>query len=177
MLQDLLQKPASKPFLSNPRCSHEEVGSWEKTWGVRLPEGYRTFLLELADGGRMTGGYTDFVLFPLRRVRATARAAEPFALGRSQVQERLAAARHSPTPRPIFPEFSHAWDEEEEAYPPGCLWIGRYPSFDSLFLVTSGELRGTVWCGVDGGLPERAPDGTPMTFVPWLIDAYQELCG
>jgi hypothetical protein len=71
----------------------------------------------------------------------------------------------------LFPEL--------EAYrnvnqPPGCLVFGNYPSGDALFLVMTGDLRGSVWCHVNAGVPELALSGGPIGFLAWFADALAE---
>jgi hypothetical protein len=66
---------------------------------------------------------------------------------------------------------------EEVDQPPGCLGIGQYPCADPLFLVTAGELRGSIWCAVNSGIPETDHSGEPVGFLAWFADALAEFKG
>lgn len=149
-------------YTPNPPATADALSAWEARHAVRLPEAYRRFLLEIGDGGVMPGAYCDFRLLALERVRG-AQARRAFPVGRARLRTMPAAP---------LPELEPYWEDE---LPPGCVHIGHYPSGDLLLLITAGELRGTVWCAVSGGLPEVGVSGEPLGFTAWLEEALADL--
>jgi hypothetical protein len=145
---------------------------------VTLPEDYRLFLREVGDGGWQPGSYTDFIIDPLAELRGGPSAATPFPVTAERLRKRfrqLKAEGH-PADGVLFPELSAYW--EADGQPPGCLVFGQYPSADALFLVTAGELRGSVWCGVCSGIPEMdRSSGDLVGLLAWFADALAELAG
>jgi hypothetical protein len=41
-------------------------------------------------------------------------------------------------------------------------------------MVVNGELSGTIWTGVDGGIPERDRKGNLFSFLTWFEDVLLE---
>jgi uncharacterized protein (TIGR02996 family) len=165
------------PYTPKPCLTERELTAWEAAYGVPLPEGYRLFLREVGDGGTMPGSYCDFVVRPLAEVRGGPRAATPFPVtaGRLRQRFRQLKAEGRPADGVLFPELGAFWEGADQ--PPGCLVFGQYPSGDALFLVTAGDLRGSVWCGVCCGIPEMARSGEPVEFLDWFADALAEFEG
>jgi hypothetical protein len=128
----------------------------------------------------MPGDYCDFEMWHLNPRRVDARLREPFPLSRDRFEQQMAqpqteGGRYEP-PFPELrkdPEKSEDWEE----LPPGCLPLGRYPGYDPLYLIVSGDLRGTVWCGVEGWVPELDRQGKPFDFLGWFEDALLDLSG
>jgi len=165
-------------FNLRPRLAEADLLAWEQAHGVSLPEEYRLFLREIGDGGAMPGGYCDFLLLPLAEVRGADSAAKTFPITpdrlRQGMEEFVMAGR--PPHGLSFPELAKCWEEDE--YPAGCLVFGHYPSYDWLFVITTGEFRGRVWCSVNGGLPESSrSSGEPVDFLGWFEDALSEFLG
>jgi hypothetical protein len=161
-------------YTANPCLTADQLASWEAANGVQLPEAYRLFLLEVGNGGMMPGPYCDFELLPLGADRAGPKLRGPFPITRERLQQRMAQLRAEgrPTGSALFPELvGHL----EEGLPPGCLPLGHYPSYDRLFLVVTGELRGTVWCAVSGGVPEIDRQGNLFDFLGWFEDTLLDL--
>lgn len=142
---------------------------WETTHHLRLPEAFRQFLLEVGDGGLMPGSYCDFSLEPLERMGGAATAAAPFPITRARLEAQLAVRRTGP----LLPELTDLWEQTDPL--PGCLILGRYPGGDLLFLVTAGDLAGSVWCLVSGGVPELGDDRQPRHFLDWFHHALTDL--
>jgi len=142
---------------------------------VALPDEYRGFLREVGNGGIMPGHYCDFIIHPLAEVRGGPHAATPFPVTAKRLRARMRqrAAEGWPAEGVLFPELEPYWDQIDQ--PPGCLVFGQYPSADALLLVTTGELRGSVWCGVCLGVPELTRAGEPLGFLPWFADTLDEL--
>jgi hypothetical protein len=164
-------------YTPNPPLTEEVLRIWEEVHEVTLPEQYRLFLCEVGDGGTMPGSYCDFVVEPLAGVWGGWTAATPFPITADRLRERfrLLEAEGRPADGVLFPELEAYWEEVDR--PPGCLVFGQYPSSDCLFLVTAGDLRGSVWCGVCGGIPEMDRSGNPVEFLAWFADVLAELTG
>jgi hypothetical protein len=158
-----------------PCLTEGDVCAWEDLYGVALPEQYRTFLTEIGDGGTMPGAYCDFVIEPLAKVWGRWTANEPFPVTAERARDRLQQlkAEGHPADGVLFPELQKHWDETDQ--PPGCLLFGHYPCSDALFLVTAGDLRGSVWCSVYGGTPETDRSGEPVEFLAWFAATLTDL--
>jgi hypothetical protein len=141
-------------FVPRPPITEQTVLEWEAEHAVALPEEYRLFLREIADGGVMPGSYCDFVVSALASVRGATTAAQPFPVSANRVRARFQQLEVEGRPYDgvLFPELEPIWEADNE--PTGCLVFGHYPSYDSLFLVTVGDLRRSLWCGVCYGIPE-----------------------
>src|SRR5262249_54855701 len=128
---------------------------------------------EIGDGGKMPGSYCDFVIYPLADVTGAPTAAQPFPLTVDRVWERL-RDKARPDDGVLFSELTPFW--EDGSQPPGCVVFGEYPSSDGLFLVTAGDLRGTVWRSVCDGAIEGKGDEF-MGFLDWFADVLTEFEG
>jgi hypothetical protein len=164
-------------YQPNRRLAEAELRAWEGEHGVVLPEEYRQFLRDVGDGGWMPGSYCDFIIEPLAEVRGGRSAATPFPVSIDRLRTRLRElkAKGRPSEGVLFPELEVFW--QEDAPPPGCLEFGQYPSADTLFLVTAGDLRGSVWCKVSAGVPELGRDRETVGFLDWFADVLAELQG
>ncbi|MBM4778093.1 MAG: SMI1/KNR4 family protein [Archangiaceae bacterium] len=160
---------SGRAFVPRPPLLEAGVARWESTHQLRLPEPFRRFLLEVGDGGVMPGSYCDFALHPLERMAGATTAAAPCPITRARLDERLAANRSGP----LLPELGDLWEQTDPLH--GSLMLGRYPGGDALFLVTSGDLAGSVWCLVDGGVPELGEGGQPRDFLDWFFHALTDL--
>jgi hypothetical protein len=178
-IRDLLDGSAAREvaYTPNPVLTAQDVRAWEELSGFGLPEQYRAFLTQVGNGGRMPGSYCDFVVEALGKVwgRWTAAAAFPVSAERLQERFRQLEAEDRPVDGVLFPELEAHWSEADR--PPGCLVFGQYPSGDHLFLVTTGDLRGSVWCSVCWGIPEVDRAGQPIGFLSWFADVLAELTG
>ena len=176
-VRDLLAECRGQEGAYRPgrRLAERSLAAWEARHGVALPEGYRAFLREVGDGGMMPGHYCDFIIRPLAEVRGGEHASTPFPVAADRLRARMRqrAAERWPAEGVLFPELVPHWERIDQ--PPGCLVFGQYPSADALLLVTAGELRGSVWCGVCHGVPELTRSGEPVGFLAWFADTLDEL--
>ena len=163
-------------FVPWPPLTEQMLVEWEAEYGVALPEEYRLFLREVADGGMMPGSYCDFVVSELAGVRGSSTAAQPFPVSADRVRARFQQLKveGQPDNGVLFPELEPIWEADDQ--PTGCLVFGHYPSYDSLFLVTAGDLRGSLWCGVCYGIPETK-GGEFVGFLDWFADVLAEFEG
>lgn len=164
-------------YRTRPRLVESDLLAWEALHGLALPEGYRVFLHEVSNGGMMPGSYCDFIVKPLTEVRGGVSAAKPFPVTADRLRQRFRQLKTEGRPADgvLFPELEAFWKEFDQ--PLGCLVFGQYPSGDALFLVTAGDLRGSVWCGVCCGIPEMDPSGEPVEFLDWFADVLAEFEG
>jgi hypothetical protein len=173
-------QPGKKPlpmYAAEPCITAPDLAAWEAANGVALPEAYRLFLLEIGNGGMMPGAYCDFEMWSLddRRKRGyETQPREPFPITRERLEQQIARLRaEGKSVLPLFPELHF----EEEEIPPGCVPLGRYPSFDPLYLVVNGDLRGTVWCVVGDWVVEINRQYELFDFLGWFEDTLLELAG
>ena len=75
----------------------------------------------------------------------------------------------------LFPELDPYWSEG--GLPPDCLPLGHYPSYDLVFLIVRGDLRGMIWCAADNGIPELDNQGKPFDFLGWFEDVLLGMSG
>lgn len=163
-------------FVPRPTLNEQSLVEWEAEYGVSLPDEYRLFQREIADGGVMPGSYCDFVVSALANVRGAATTAQPFPVSADRVRARFQQLKVEGRPNDgvLFPELELIWEADDE--PTGCVVLGHYPSYDSLFLVTAGDLRGSLWCGVCYGIPETK-NGEFVGFLDWFADVLAEFEG
>jgi uncharacterized protein (TIGR02996 family) len=163
-------------YTPGPRLTERALARWEARNGVALPVEYRLFLREVGNGGRMPGSYCDFVLRPLGPASVDRTLREAFPVPTEQVRDRVNRRRASgqPARRGLFPELD---EYDSERPPPGCLYVGSYPSSDPVFLVVTGGQRGTVWGLAGWWVPEHEPLGDQFDFLTWfesvLLEARQ----
>ncbi|MFC8825935.1 SMI1/KNR4 family protein [Streptomyces sp. NPDC057137] len=171
-----------------------ELADLEAQMGVRLPEEYRTFLLDVGAGraGPAHG------LFPVRRVQGRwrwegdgaeladlSRLAEPFPdRGPDpKVLAELVAQRPEEEDFDAIEDFDdaiEAWDERWEPvmFAPertvGAVVVSHQGCAQREWLVISGIHRGTMWSDARADDIDLAPlladDGTPLTFARWYTD-------
>lgn len=173
-------QPGKKPrptYTAEPCLTTPELAAWEAANGVVLPEAYRLFLLEIGNGGMMPGAYCDFEMWPLddpqKRKGYDTQPREPFPLSRERFEQQMAQLHtEGRKALPLFPELN----AYRKGVTPGCLALGRYPSYDPLYLIVNGDLRGTVWCIVGDWVVEISrQDSKPFDFLGWFEDALVEL--
>jgi hypothetical protein len=185
-VKDLLARLDSRDeadgYTAEPCLTVPELAAWETANHILLPTAYRLFLLEIGNGGMMPGSYCDFKMWGLHSSRwrvdprnVAGSLQELFPVSRDRFEQRMqqlqVEERESDS---LFPELDIYWDEG--AMPPGCLPLGHYPSYDMVFLIVSGDLRGMVWCDVDSGIPELDRQDKPFDFLGWFEDAMVEMC-
>ncbi|MFD3514199.1 SMI1/KNR4 family protein [Streptomyces sp. NPDC058657] len=174
--------------------SHAELGELEAQVGVRLPEEFRAFLLQVGAGGAGPA----YGVFPVRRVDGRwrwvgdgaeladlSRLAEPFPERGPdpRLLEELTEQRPEEEDFDDEEEFDdamEAWDERWGAvmFDPdrtvGALVVSHGGCAQRDWLVVSGAHRGTMWTddrADDADLaPLRHDDGTPVTFARWYTD-------
>jgi SMI1 / KNR4 family (SUKH-1) len=175
----LLDASRGQGWAYRPRAplAEADLAAWEARLGIALPEEYRRFLQEVGDGGEMPGSYCNFEIAPLAGVRGVRGAATPFPVTAERLRRRVRAleAEARPDDGVLFPELRTSC--EEAGQPPGCVRFGQYPSADALWLVTAGDLSGSIWCGVCYGRVEMSPSGEPLRFLAWFAEVLAELAG
>jgi uncharacterized protein (TIGR02996 family) len=171
-LKDASTETKGRPsYTPEPCLTKRELAAWEKATGTTLPEEYRVFLLEIGNGGTMPGSYCDLEVWPLGTGEENPALLEPFPVTKERFRERLA---HRPPlrGRELFPELDTS-REDDPLPPPGCLAVARYPSYDGVWLVVTGELRGSLWCAA-GWWPEFNVRGEQLDFLTWFVDTLVE---
>lgn len=171
-----------------------ELGELEAQLGVRLPEEYRAFLLQVGAGGAGPA----YGLFAVRRAQDRwrwegdgadltdpARLAEPFPDGgpdRTALDQHLAL-------RPEEEDFDgtegfddaiEAWHKQRQAlmFAPertaGAIVISHLGCALRELLIISGSHRGTIWSDNRADDADLAPlldgEGTPVTFARWYTE-------
>lgn len=175
-LRRLLAAPTGgRSFILGPTLPEAAVHDFDVRFALALPQEYHLFLTRVGNGGRLPGESGDWVLTPLAETHGGQSAASPFPITAERMRERLATLQNGlvPPDEEPFPELEHLWEHGD--LPPGCLEVGRYPGGDAILLITSGDLRGSVWCSVNLGTPELTPAGEPLGFLDWFADALREL--
>jgi hypothetical protein len=141
-----------------PPLPEAEVAAIESAHGVRLPEGYRDFLLQIGNGGN---GPPEYGLAQLQSVAS------------EMTDEELEAFGQLKYVMLPFP-FTKPWDWESEpeneegmqaqAYH-GCIYLGDDGCGQYWLLIVTGSERGNIWMisgeGVWSTLPKR-------TFLQWM---------
>jgi len=175
-IRALLATPRGREATYTPRpcLTEQNLQAWESKHEVTLPDEYRVFLREIGNGGTMPGSYCDFEIEPLAKVKGVSSAATSFPVTMARFRKRFRQLKIEGRPDDgvLFPELEAFW---EDGPPPGCLVFGQYPSSDALFLVTAGDLCGSVWCGVCYGIPETGRAHKPVGFLTWFADVLTEL--
>lgn len=146
-----------------------QLAKWEAKHNVVLPDEYRQFLLEIGDGGRMHGDYCDFVVYPLADISIESEFSSEFPISKQLLKTRLNESNNDSEKKQefLFYELEAYW---EDGIFPGCLHFGMYPGGDGVFMVVKGELQGTIWCAISGGLPDKSPHN----FLSWFEDVLLE---
>ena len=161
-----------------PPLGWPEVEAWESRHGVVLPEPYRTFVAEIANGSSL-GPPSDGGLLPLGRLPDSWRhwdsenwlCHEPFDGG---------APRDPSAPFPLTEEWQWEYDYEPDEhvalmrslYRDGSLILGGEETGVYWALVTAGPQRGNLWLLADGcAFPYAGPDRgsvRPTGFSEWV---------
>ena len=162
------------PFSAEPSLTAQEIEAWEAANGVSLPDEYRLFLLEVGNGGQLAHADCLFTVWPLGEKRDVLTVGT-FPITERRLRERLGLLRTegwAGCPE-LLPELA-AFGKEGPPLP-GCLDFGMYPGGDQVFMVITGELRGTIWTAVDDGVPECDPSSwEPFNFLSWFEDVLLE---
>jgi hypothetical protein len=171
-IKDLLARLPSDyaaDYLPNPCLTVADLVAWEAANSVTLPEAYRLFLLEIGNGGTLPCDYSQFDFWPLAPRKVDENPREPFPITRERFAQRMAIPlrERSGDDQYLFPELRQYANEE---IPPGCLLVARYPSWESIFLVVTGELRGTVWMRLEWETPEVDRQEQPFDVLGWFED-------
>jgi len=166
-----------------PPISRVELDAFEATHNIRLPEGYRRFLLEIGNGG----AGPHYGLFPLGMWDGTGSGLEPWGeFGAGVLSDEFPHSAHWNLPAERFaaPEFSD--DEAEDAWQTAlddeywnpALTAGSFPiahqgcAYRNVLVVT-GPARGLVWLdgrASDQGIgPEERPEQLGPTFEDWYL--------
>lgn len=147
-LERVRKKVASRKLAMNKLADAGEVEGFERRTGVRLPEGYRRFIIEVANGGDGPGG----VLLPLRD--------SMFAEPPSNLRK----------PFPLADPW--IWEADEHATPDGIAAAGHGRLFlveqgcgMYWVLIVSGVARNQVWSATDVGV---APCNPRRDFLSWF---------
>ena len=162
----------------NPPIKERELIMWERDAEVTLPADYRTFLLELGNGG--VGPY--YGIFPLGRWDGAGDTLESFADATGDLRAPFphAAAWNLPAER-LTPPKDFASDVDEDAWNEACdaayydpsltdgaFWISHQGCALRSMLVVTGPERGKIW---DDLRPDRgglAPRG--KSFAEWYVE-------
>ena len=118
-----------------PQVTDAQVEAFERSYGHRLPDDYRQFLLDI-NGGRPGGENCEFALGVVNRL---------FSLDDTDDDSRDLATRAN-WERPHLPS-------------PDLLFIGHDDGCGILLLALAGEHRGEVWLQIT--VDERPPDANP----------------
>lgn len=163
-------------FALLPVLTETEVRAVERRLAVRLPEEYRTFLLEVGAGG----AGPDYGLFPPKPPGPDARPApEPvFRPGLTAELESTEPERADYDDEDAFTAAWHAWDvrrdELHDALTEGTLCVGHQGCGYYNLLVLDGPHAGTVWEDVravgEGVVPVRLHGRTGLLpFADWYL--------
>jgi uncharacterized protein (TIGR02996 family) len=141
-------------YLFNPVLREEEITAHEKRHGSSLPEEYRTYLLELGNGG--VG--PDYGVNPWGLHEDGSDLATPFPYSTREAEELIA--------RYLQGEYEGIHPKSEV---PGCRVIADHGCAAYSLLVVTGEQRGMIWViGDMGWLPQfAAQTGEQTGFFAW----------
>jgi len=147
-------------YALNPPLAESEVAAFEARYGVSLPEEYRTFILEIGDGG--AGPF--YGIFRLDRSDLSARDGEDLLPGF------LAAEFPHTQAWNVLGDGSPEADEEyfDPAHIHGSLNLSHQGCGYMVRLVLNGAQRGTLW--EDG----RSSDAGVVPFAPSFTTWYLE---
>ncbi len=170
----------------DPPLAEDAIRSFEKKFGLTLPDDYRAFLLNLGDGG-MGSGYgvlnledttKDYVVPDLRF--SADHFSRPFlfsaAFGRKIKGKKPPEIRGRKTDSDFF-------EKNSDLFTQGALVISDLGCLSEILLVVSGSEKGNVW-EVDFGdyysiYPFETPDGSRICFLElylyWLKFEIEDL--
>ncbi|PGG97575.1 hypothetical protein GX51_07270 [Blastomyces parvus] len=155
-----INPPLGWPALRDFECKH----------GIILPEPYRTFVAEIANGCR--DGPPEYGLKPLSNSGdmsglGEGRLALPFPLTERWIWE------HDPELPQGFPTSAIDEDGEADIFGRGCLYLGTEGCGMDWYLIISGEHRGQIWhLSGEGAAPFGAPFGFTKAqpgFAGWVF--------
>jgi hypothetical protein len=150
-----------------PCLSPGEVGDFESRHGIRIPDEYRAFLLEVGNGGlgppyyglAVLGERLDtFDAYTINPTTGGSRLARPFPFTRSWIMEDGVPSDEGTT--------ADLWN--------GCLYLGTDGCGMTWRLVVTGPDRGVVW-NVDGiGIGPTCPKRDFLTWYESWLDGDPE---
>ncbi|MGW2397266.1 SMI1/KNR4 family protein [Kitasatospora sp. NPDC001664] len=159
-------REAFPPEWREPPLGRRAVAAWETEHGVTLPEPYRSFVAEVANGSSL-GPAEDGGLQPLGLLPA-------------QWPDLGAASSTGPggrRPAAPFPVgAAWCWEEEDNpddaridaAFNHGSVVLGSEDGQSFWLLVTTGPHRGEVWMVADVGVTPVPTTGAAWGFAEWV---------
>lgn len=165
ILQIIKEKIKAKGFSLNPALALEEVEKFEKKYHISLPEGYKSFLVKIGNGG--DGPPTHgLVSLGLEGKDWTKWTKEKYANSQKLNQD--------------FP-FEDCWIWEDELETPekknrmiqiyqGCLYLGTDGCGIDWMLIVSGKERGQIWQFTDVGIQPCAPKRDFLSWYEYWLD-------
>ncbi|MFI5527721.1 SMI1/KNR4 family protein [Kitasatospora sp. NPDC051853] len=155
-------RAAFPPEWREPPLGQRAVAAWEAEHGVALPEPYRTFVAEIANGSAV-GPAEDGGLQPLGLLPA-------------QWPDLGPGGRRPGAPFPV--EAAWCWEDEEDgdpddpridaAFNDGSVVLGSDDGQSFWLLVTTGPRRGEVWMVADVGVTPVPTAGGAWGFAEWV---------
>ncbi len=164
---------AANGLTLRPPLPEATVADFERRHGVTLPDDYRRFLTEVADGIDCDGG----PVFALAAGEATLTGAPGGSFPYSSAYAADLMARLAALPARPFSDIMAAPEVQagqQPGDPPGCLALADLGCGDYSVLVLTGEQRGKLWRLGDFDAPETAAlyqggSGTAqLEFADWL---------
>ena len=161
--------PIRCPLRPNPVLSEAEVVAFETAHRVTLPEGYRSFLLEIGNGGLGPGdGLVRLADAPAMSPECGLDRPFPFsnrAFEEELVQQqsdRRAMSSEEAVARERERHGGMSWEDVFVEYEqPGVLFLASPDEpYANVYLIVTGEDRGLVWtcghihCGLEPGIPD-----------------------
>jgi SMI1 / KNR4 family (SUKH-1) len=162
---------SSHRYRPGPPLTAPELADCEKKFGVRLPAGYRDFVMQVGNGG-VGPFYGLFQLngFDLENPTDLDQIKKPFRWTNSTNPTQWQSSG------PEDGVLIKSDGEEGESYlewwiVPGVLYICNYGCAIRFFLVVNGPQSGEVWMDMQaedyGIVPERGEDGNRLHFLQW----------
>jgi len=158
-----------------PPASLAAVAAFEARRGIVLPEAYRRFVLEVADGLRLDGEAQLYSLTEVDTATGDADAARPFAYDAAETAAIEAAIAVAGAAGRSVLEDRAVMGLQKAGDPDGCLTLAGNGGNDFSALVVTGDQRGRMWRTGELDAPETralyAPGGdtAPLDFLDWLI--------
>lgn len=166
-----------------PPATEGDVLAVERHYGIRLPEDYRRFLIEVANGGY---GPTHYPLLPLAEVadRSRGRLDRPFPFDRTWIfhdpdaepldDDAVEAARHSLSLAGVMAETDPVepclYPVDLDTVDDGALFLGTSGCDLDFHLVLTGPRRGEVWHSRSAGVG-RVATSFHAWYAAWLDEA------
>lgn len=170
---------AVAPQRCEPPLGWPQLAAWEMRHQVVLPEPYRTFVAEIADGCSPDLSWDEGPLLPLGRLPASWHSwdsenwlsPEPF-------DSRTPRDPSAPFPLTEEWQWEYDFDPDEHValmtslYRDGSLVLGAEKSGAYWALITAGPQRGNIWLLADGcAFPYTGPhrdSGRCLGFLEWV---------